>query len=81
LQQWGGLLNAAAILIFLVNNVRTVRYGVGLHSLQKVNSLLRFLGNKKPGHPGSLCNKWEAVRFPSLTETSYGMLSARIKGR
>jgi hypothetical protein len=42
LQQWGGLLNAAAILIFLVNNVRTVRYGVGLHSLQKVNSLLRF---------------------------------------
>jgi len=39
LQQWGGLLNAAAILLFLVNNVRTVRRGAGVHALRKVNSL------------------------------------------
>jgi hypothetical protein len=34
-QQWGGLLNAAAILLFLVNNVRAVRLGANVRSIQK----------------------------------------------
>lgn len=35
LQRWGGLLNAAAILLFLVNNVRAVRLGVNVRSVRK----------------------------------------------
>ena len=35
LQQWAGLLNAGAILLFLVNNVRAVRLGAHLRSIRK----------------------------------------------
>ena len=35
LQQWGGLLNAGAILLFLVNNVRAVRFGATVRSIRK----------------------------------------------
>ena len=35
LQQWGGLLNAGAILLFLVNNVRAVRMGATVRSIRK----------------------------------------------
>jgi hypothetical protein len=34
-QRWGSLLNAAAILLFLVNNVRAVRLGANVRSIQK----------------------------------------------
>ena len=34
-QRWGGLLNAAAILIFLVNNVRAVRLGASVVSIRR----------------------------------------------
>ena len=35
LQRWAGLLGAGAILVFLVNNVRAVRLGASLRSIQK----------------------------------------------
>jgi len=35
LQRWGGLLNVAAILLFLANNVRAVRSGTQVHSIRK----------------------------------------------
>jgi hypothetical protein len=35
LQQWAGLLNAGAILLFLVNNVRAVRLGASVRSIRK----------------------------------------------
>jgi hypothetical protein len=35
LQQWAGLLNAGAILLFLVNNVRAVRLGARVRSIRK----------------------------------------------
>jgi hypothetical protein len=35
LQRWGGLLNAAAILLFLVNNLRAVRLGASVRSIRK----------------------------------------------
>jgi hypothetical protein len=35
LQQWGGLLSAGAILLFLVNNVRAVRLGATVRSIRK----------------------------------------------
>jgi hypothetical protein len=35
LQRWAGLLNAGAILLFLVNNVRAVRLGANLRSIRK----------------------------------------------
>ncbi|HEX6175683.1 MAG TPA: hypothetical protein VF089_16860 [Candidatus Binatia bacterium] len=35
LQQWAGLLNAGAILLFLVNNVRAVRLGARVGSIRK----------------------------------------------
>ena len=35
LQRWGGLLNAAAILLFLANNVHAVRSGTQVHSIRK----------------------------------------------
>jgi hypothetical protein len=34
-QQWAGLLNAGAILLFLVNNVRAVRLGASVRSIRK----------------------------------------------
>jgi hypothetical protein len=36
-QRWAGLLNAGAILLFLVNNVRAVRLGANVRSIEKVN--------------------------------------------
>jgi hypothetical protein len=35
LQRWGGLLNAAAVLFFLFNNVRAVRLGARISSIRK----------------------------------------------
>jgi hypothetical protein len=35
LQRWGGLLNALAILLFLVNNVRAVRLAANVRSIRK----------------------------------------------
>jgi hypothetical protein len=35
LQRWAGLLNAGAILLFLVNNVRALRLGANLRSIRK----------------------------------------------
>jgi hypothetical protein len=35
LQRWGGLLNAGAILLFLVNNVRAAILGARVHSIRK----------------------------------------------
>lgn len=35
LARWGGLLNAAAVLVFLANNARAVRSGVRMQDLQK----------------------------------------------
>jgi len=36
LQQWAGLLNAGAILLFLLNNVRAVRLGASARSIRKI---------------------------------------------
>jgi len=37
LQRWAGLLNVGAILLFLINNVRAVRLGANVRSIEKVN--------------------------------------------
>ena len=36
LQRWGGLLNALAVLLFLVNNIRAVRLGAKVPSIRKI---------------------------------------------